>query len=412
VASGCPICEQPLAPTAEACANCGFPSALALDAFRALSEGEPTPVQPSTYARGIEAPPRRRERRPVVPDPQEELCHRIAQEIDAHLAILQELGGETPDVVSDLRQAALGQAEGRVVEALDILRRALGRVQDETEALFARRLRDLEQRDAALQRSGIGTAVPQETGKMRTLFQAGHRLEAISLLKSTDLGLAQIEGDWKGLQGLLKQVESLREGFRETGGSVAEIEKDIQEVRRLLAGPGTTTESLDKASQVAARAVMVLHDALPKAIEAELAEHDEVLAIMPEDHAKARSARVLHTEAVRHLRRGRLPESSAALRQLRSLVEELKLEPLPAKDKTSDTDRPEPPGEYLGRLLVKARTLAARVRTLPPDSEVAYEAAAEIRRATELLRARQLDEAEATLGRLMRTLEAEPASEA
>jgi tetratricopeptide (TPR) repeat protein len=411
VASGCPICEQPLPATAEACANCGFPTALAIDALRVLTEGEPTPVPTATYSREAEPPPRRRERRPAAPDPQEELCHRIAQETDAHLAILQELGGETPDVVSDLRQAALSQAEGRVVEALDILRRALGRVQDETEALFARRIRDLEQRDAALQRSGIGTAIPAATARMRELFQAGNRLEAIAQLKSTDLALARIEGDWKGLQGLLKQVESLREGFRETGGSVAEIERDIQEVRRLLAGPGTTAESLDKASQVAARAVMVLHEALPKAIEAELAEHDEVLATLPDDHARARTARALHTEAVRHLRRGRLPESSTALLQLRAVIEELKREPPVARPDPRAT-APEPPAEFLNRLLVKARTLAARVRTLPPDSEIAYEAAAEIRRATELLRARQLDEAESTLARLMRTLESEPAAEA
>jgi hypothetical protein len=411
VASGCPICEEPLAATAEVCTSCGFPSALALDALSALSDGEPTPVQSGGYPKGPDAPPHRRERRAATPDPQEELCHKIAQETDADLAILLELGGETPDVVTDLRQAALSQAEGRVVEALDVLRRALGRVQEETESMFARRLRDLEQRDAALQRSGIGTAVPEETAKMRELFQAGHRLEAISLLKSTDLSLARLEGDWKGLQGLLKQVETLREGFRDTGGSVAEIDRDIQEVRHLLAGPGTTVESLDRASQVAARAVMVLHDALPKAIEGELEEHDELLATLPEDHLLARSARVLHTEAVRHLRRGRLPEASTALRQLRLVAEELRREPLPAKLK----DVPgaaEAPAEFLNRLLVKARSLAARVRTLPPDSEIAYEAAAEIRRATELLRSRQLDEAEATLGRLMRTLEAEPMPEA
>jgi tetratricopeptide (TPR) repeat protein len=411
MASGCPICEQPLPSTAEICTTCGFPTALALDAFRALSEGDPTPVQPTAYGRSSEPSPRRKERRPTVPDPQEELCHKIAQETDAHLAILQELGGETPDVVSDLRQAALSQAEGRVVEALDILRRALGRVQDETEGLFARRLRDLEQRDAALQRSGIGTAVPLETARMRELFQAGNRLEAVAQLKTVDLSLARIEGDWKGLQGLLKQVESLREGFRETGGSVADIERDIAEVRRLLAGPGTTAESLDKASQVAARAVMVLHEELPKAIEIELAEHDELLATLPDDHLKARGARALHTEAVRHLRRGRLPEASTALRQLRGVVEQLRREPAPvAAEPRSEVA--EPPGEFLNRLLVKARSLAAQVRSLPPDSEIAYEAAAEIRRATELLRARQLDEAEATLGRLMRTLESEPAQEA
>jgi hypothetical protein len=58
-------------------------------------------------------------------------------------------------------------------------------------------------------------------------------------------------------------------------------------------------------------------------------------------------------------------------------------------------------------LLKKARELAGRVRTLPAESEISYEAAAEIRRATELLRAKRLEEAELTLSRLMQTLDAE-----
>jgi hypothetical protein len=43
---------------------------------------------------------------------------------------------------------------------------------------------------------------------------------------------------------------------------------------------------------------------------------------------------------------------------------------------------------------------------------VAYEAAGEIRRATEFLRARKLEEADQTLSRLMQTLSVEPTTEA
>lgn len=397
---------------ADWCTACGYPTALALDALRVLSEGEPTPV--STISSPAPDRPRRRSPRPTAPDPQEELCQKMAQDTDANLAILQELGGDTLDVSSDLRQAALNQADGRVVEALDILRRALGRVHEQTEQLFARRVHDLELRDIALQKSGVGTAVVEETAKMRELFHHGHRLEAIALLKATDQGLGRIEGDWKGLQGLLKQVEALREGIKDTGGPLTEVEADIQKVRTLLAGPGVTVESLDEASQVAARAVMLLHESLPKAIEQELATHDQLLTTFPETHEPAKSARMIHSEAVRHLRRGRLPEASASLRQLRRAIEELRAAPPPptaAAAAPSGTGggptAVEDPGDFLNRLLVKARGLAARVRTLPPDSEIAYEAAAEIRRATELLRSRQLDEAEATLSRLMRTLDAE-----
>lgn len=410
--SGCPVCDQPTPASAAFCSSCGYPTALSLDAIRALSEGDPVAATPPE--RGAEAPPRRKAARPSGPDPQEELCQKIAAETDANLAILQELGGDTLDVSSDLRQAALSEADGRVVEALDILRRALGRVVDQSEQLFARRLLDLEQRDATLARSGVGTAVPEATSKMRELFRSGHRLEAIALLKSNDQSLGRIEGDWKGLQGLLKQVESLREAIRETGGPIEEVDADIASVRQLLQGPGVTVAALDEASQTAARAVMVMHEALPSALESELARHDAALTKLPDGHSAVRNGRHLHAEAVRHLRRGRLPEASDALRQLRAAMKELEAAPppAPAATKPAAPKAAESSDQFLNRLLVKARGLAARVRTLPPESEIAYEAAAEIRRATELLRARQLDEAEATLGRLMRTLDAERPGEA
>lgn len=155
MASGCPVCEQPLPSMSTGCPTCGFPTALALDALRALSDGEPAPVAPSMPRT---APPRRRRAAsPSAPDPQAELCQRIAIETDGHLGILQELGGDTQNVGSDLRQAALAEVEGRTTEALDILRRALGRVQDQSAALFEQRVASIDQRDAALRRSGVGT---------------------------------------------------------------------------------------------------------------------------------------------------------------------------------------------------------------------------------------------------------------
>jgi len=63
----------------------------------------------------------------------------------------------------------------------------------------------------------------------------------------------------------------------------------------------------------------------------------------------------------------------------------------------------------LDRLLKKAWSLASRIRTLPPDSDIAHDAAVEIREATEFLRSRMLKEADLTLTRLMRILSTEPA---
>ena len=424
--SGCPVCEQPIPPAAPYCSACGFPTGLALDALRALSEGEPAPVA-APSPRPVPAP-RRRSARPAVPSPEEQLVARIAQETDANLGILQELGGETLDVASDLRQAALAEADGRVVEALDILRRALGRVQEQSFALFERRVKDLEARDAALHTAGIGSSVTAEAAEMRSQFREGRRLDAISVLRTADQYLGRIEGDWKGLQGLLKQIEGLRESVRETGGPIPEVEADIREVRSLLAAPNITIDRLDAASQTAARAVMVLHEALPKALEAELARHDGTIGGLPREHEPVRRAKSLHEDAVRHLRRGRLNEATASIKGLRSVL--LEMEKFPPPVAVPDEPAPSPAAEaapaeaprepapavntaeFLQRLLSKARDLAARVRTLPTDSEIAFEAAGEIRLATELLRSRKLEEAEATLSRLMRTLDAERPTEA
>lgn len=402
---------------APGCPTCGYPTALALDALRALTEGEPAAP---AVAPPRPAPARRHRVVPLAPDPQAELCQRIATETDGRLGILQELGGDTQDVGSDLRQAALAQVEGRMTEALDILRRALGRVQDQGRSLFEQRVTAIEERDALLRRSGVGTNADAEAAKMRTLFASGRALDAIALLRETDQRLGRIEGDWKGLQGLLRQIETLREAIRDTGGDPPEVEADVQKVRQLLAGPGVSVDALDEASQVAARSVMLLHEALPRAITEELDRHDRHLAAFGEDHAPARAARELHADAVRHLRRGRLPEAGASLRQLRLAIKDLAAAPPAAEARAVEAATASGPSDAAGpaapaapspaslqRLLEKARSLAARVRTLPPESEVAYEAASEIRLATELLRARKLDEAEATLARLMRTLDAE-----
>ena len=158
---------------------------------------------------------------------------------------------------------------------------------------------------------------------------------------------------------------------------------------------------------------MLLHEALPKALESELSRHDAALADYPDDHDTVRRARAIHQEAVRHLRRGRLNEATASVKDLRATLLLLEKEPpvvavAPAPTPVGATSAPPvDSSDFLQRLLAKARDLAARVRTLPSDSEIAYEAAGEIRLATELLRARKLEEADATLSRLMRTLDSE-----
>ncbi|HZY91474.1 MAG TPA: hypothetical protein VFG07_01675 [Thermoplasmata archaeon] len=422
--TGCPICQEPLSPGAGACASCGFPTALALDGMKALAEaalpinGDQSPtveiVAPSAGS-------------VLAPDPQSALCTRLARQIDREIGTLVDLGGDPLSVASDLRQAALSQADGRVVEALGILRQASVRVLVQVEELFDGRLQEMQRRVDRLRSAGVGVSIAEPVSRIQGSVRSGDRQPALQDLVQLDERVSRLEGDFNGLQGLLRQIDSLRSALVSFVPAPAEVEADVERVRALLASPELTPQVLDEASQTAARAVMMLHEHLPPHLEAELGRHGDALEKFPEDHAGARSARALHAEAVRHLRRGRLTEASQRLMELRQAIEEISRlppEPVPAPPvpgpsaAVTPPSRPAPvatPGEQdpaLHSLLLKARGLAARVRRLPPDSELAFEAASAIRRATELLRSRKLEEADQALSRLMQTLESEPVGEA
>jgi hypothetical protein len=357
-------------------------------------------------------------------------------ELRQNLTLLQQLGGEFHDVTSEMSQAALIQADGRVGEALSLLRDAQSRVGLRATEMFERRLKELTARQESLSKDGVGVDFSDEVAALHADFDAGRRIDALDRLVRTDQALSRVESDWRGLRGLLQQIDSLREASSGAGSANAEVEADLAEVRRLVSRPKLDTETLDTASQTAARALMLLHEALPATLEAELENHRATLATFSKETELTRQGRLLHAEASRHLRRGRLADTGQRLRELRSVIRALGDAPAgpSGPEDTSDTSSlapelgggagalsasdaptlsPAPSDEDpLGRLLQKARGLAARVRTLPPDSEVAFEAASEIRRATELLRARKLEEADQTLTRLMNTLDTEHPAEA
>lgn len=415
MATGCPICEQSMAPGAAVCSSCGYPAALALDALKALSEPEPNAPEPAAVATPTLSPPA-----PPV-DPQEAVCEKIALQIDEELNVLVDLGGDPLAIASELRQAALSQADRRVVEALGLLRQAHARLATQTDELFQARVRDVEERALRLRGAGVAVSVDEDLIRLRAEMDDSDRAPALRRLHDLDDGLARLEGDWNGLRALLRQIEALREAVRAYREPIPQVEEDVTRVRALLAKPGVTPAILDEASQIASRGLMLLHEELPPHFESELTKHSTALERYPEDHPGARTARAVHAEAVRHLRRGRLSEANERLGELRKVIDRLaapRIAPAePAAPARPAADRAAPlssaeEDEALQRLLVKARGLAQRVRGLPAESEVAYEAAGEIRRATEFLRARRLEEADQTLSRLMQTLSVEPAPEA
>ena len=425
MSTSCPVCEEPVAEAAGRCSTCGFPNALGLEASRALSQPEPAP-RAERPRRASPAPPTAR----PAPDVQAEVARRVAQELQSHLSVYEKLGGDPEEIVNEVTQAALIQADGRTAEALSVLRAADTRVLEMAAELFDRRVRGLEHREEILQKDRLHVEVRSATASMRTRFESGRRDEALGLLNDSDRELSAIEGEWSNLRSLLQQVDALREAARESHQEILDVEDDARRVQGLLDQPTIDRATVAQATELSSRNLMRLHEALPAVLEDELESHAQKLDTMRDDPEAGRRARALHAEASRHLRRGRIADANERLRELRQVIRRMEeaqaKAPAPkaaaavvppaavapaAAAVSAPAPAPEGPDPALARLLQQARGLAARVRSLPPDSEIAFEAAAEIRRATELLRARKLQEAEQTLTRLMRTLDAESSGE-
>jgi hypothetical protein len=404
----CPICAQTLHPGASTCDGCGFPVPLWSEVAKALEEpmspAAPSPARASISSRRLVA---------IAPkgrDPTGDACTAAARELLGHLAILGQLGGVAQGFAGEMRQAALVQAEGRAGEALELLKAAEAQADREIAELFARRSQELEARAATLKQQGVVTEIESSLTQLHDAIAETRREEAVRLVVAADRSLASLEQDLRGLKGLLDQIRLLREGANEAGRPMPEVDEDLAQVEAFLARPKVDAEVLDSAAQVAARALMLLHEALPAILEADLDKHGSALSTYPTEHAGSRKAKSIHADIARQLRRGRLPEATARLRELRVALRLLESETPPAPELPPAGASPGPAAmneDALPRLLAKARSLATRVRALTPESEIAFEAAAEIRRATELLRARKLEEADSALTRLMKTLDSE-----
>ena len=404
--SSCPICEQPIPSTAVHCSVCGFPTGLAIEGLRS-NDGRET-NSPSSEPPTLSSP--EPERPPAsAPSPEEDLNALISRDLRTKMDLVRELGRGAPDLTNELCQAALSEADGRSSEALAILRSAQTRLETESDELVHRRLTELGERRESLERTGARIAIGDDLRQAQEALNDGEREDAIRHLVETERRMTQFESDWRGLQGLLAQVEGLRSEAAELAIPLGEISSEVEALREKLREPNLTEEVLDSVAQEAAQTLMLLHEAIPSALTEELERAEKTLDRYPEDYAASAVAKRLHLEAMRHLKKGRFTEAVRSVQDLRRELSELEVAaaaspaaaagPPPAPEETED--------EMLDRLLRKARSLASRIRTLPVDSDVAHDAAVQIREATEFLRARKLKEADLTLSRLMRMLSAD-----
>lgn len=319
---------------------------------------------------------------------------------------LRPLGRDAPDVTSEMCEAALSEAAGRVSEALETLRAAQGRLERQTREALRRRIDSVEERRSALERTGIQLDLE---GPMPTLESGNDPGSTLHTLVDVERRLGKFESDWKGLQGILSQIEALHSEAVDLNIPLGEIPAEVGQIREKLSGGSLREADLDALAQDAARTLMMLHDLFPTALAEELERHATTLDSLPDDFKAANVARRLHEDAVRHIEKGRLTAAAQSVRDLRRAITEMEHGPPPARVVPAEAAAPSPDPAVLDLLLKKARSLAVRVRTLATDSPLALEAAALIREATDHLKEGRLVEADRTLTDLMRTLAREEA---
>jgi hypothetical protein len=400
VVETCPVCDQTIPPAAVRCPTCGFPVALMtpnLGPFPGADDGG-SDGSPANRTESPEAPA-------PSPPPEPPLNAALGRALAVRMELLQTVVRDPPDITSDLCQAALSEASGHDSEGLAILRSAQSRLERESERTVARLLARIGERRSALERSGLKidlAGIPPTTDRVDLAAVE----ELLPSIHDADERLGRLESDWKGIRGLLEQIDTLRSEAETIGIPLGDVPDRIATVRTTLSSTGVTEEGLDSVVLEASRILMDLHEAVPNALDEELARHSTSLGRLPAGHPGADTVRRAHARAAQQLKEGRFTESIRGVRELRHMIESL--QPIPGGADTA----PRPasaqltPAEeaLLVTLLTKSRSLAARVRQLPAESREAVEAAAQIREATELLRARRLTEADLALTRLMRSL--------
>jgi len=449
VVENCPVCSTAFPSTAEHCSKCGFPRALLarLDGpLTAPADGGAVPEPPPIPTPAHD---------PRPPGPEAEVNAVLARALEERMELLRAIDRDAPDVTGELCEAALNEASGRVADAQQVLRSAQGRLDRETEELLGRHLENLEARGRALQATGLRLALEEELGHLAETIVTGDAAASVAELAAAEHRLDGLEAHWRGLQGLIAQVTTLREQATDLGIRLDGLPDRLAAARASLASMAVTEHDLDAAAQAAAETLMHLHEAIPPALESELRRHAGTLDGHRGRPPKLQAARRRHAEAVEHLKGGRLEDAVRSVRELRAAIADLAKEveapppkavgPAPVRPPT-----PVPPAEAsvapppkavaepspvaparpvgaatpgptpvapqpaapggppspitVDLLIKKARSLAVRVRALPPESEEAASAARQIHEATELLRLRRYEEADEALSRLMRAL--------
>ena len=143
---------------------------------------------------------------------------------------------------------------------------------------------------------------------------------ALQRIDLADRNLSRMESDWRGLQGLLRQIEGLRESARLLELDVSEPDDSLRQVRVILAQPALDVGALDHAAELAAEALMRLHDSLPLALEEFLDRLSSQVTSWPPAFEGRRHGTDLDREAHKLLRANRLVEATQRATELQQLI--------------------------------------------------------------------------------------------
>jgi hypothetical protein len=274
----------------------------------------------------------------------------------------------------------------------------------------------VEERRTRLASLGIVDGLAPDLDRARREIAAGRCVAAYDLLEEADKAARRIEEDSLELRSALATTEELWAVGTRLGLSLGGLAERVAHLRRYLAEPSHTAEALAAASQSARELLRLLPSELASAFTAELARNAQVLSRYPFDHPGAKAARHHNAEVTARAHGGSYAEAATLLLELRRTTNALPpVGDEPEAGRATAAGRAVPfarPARSSANvtkatLAEEVRLLAARVRVLTPGSEVAVEAAREIRRAAELvMHDERLDEAHEILLRLIGTINA------
>ncbi|MCI4358179.1 MAG: hypothetical protein L3J95_00560 [Thermoplasmata archaeon] len=398
----CPVCDNELSQSPESCPRCGFPTSLRAEAIAAVREGDP-------YVRPAAAPyPSRKASVPKATSKRlASGVESFADEVDRLAALLARLGVPSDELSLGVRRAAMAEIEGHPDEAIHLLKAANSQVSETIRVLLDRRVHDLDARQKALAKEGLTDVNGAALGRLKSAVLESRLADAADILTESEGNLTRVAEGLESVRIPLREIDGLLAILRDTGVDVtAEVATSVG-LRAALSDPqgagGDYTQIAERAEELRAS----LRERVPSTLLKELEQHESTLRPYPEDHSAATMARATHATALDHLEGGRLADAAAALQALRAEVEGLGPVPLPRVERQPAPPPPEEPSGpvTVPQLVQTARQLASRIRALDPGSELAFEAAGQIRQATDLLRARRLDEASETLHQLMVALD-------